>query len=99
MLGKKKSKSEEEVTIEAFVEFAIKTEIVKSIMNATQFLDPRLTDEADVLKKVLFYVVTATNVSTLKSVAEFLGDEATKKANACKELEQLVGSIELEGEE
>ncbi len=99
MLGKKKTQSNEELTLEAFAEFAIKTEIVKSIMNITQYLDPRLNEEADVLKKVLFYVVTATDVSDLKSLLVFLEGEANKKSEACKELEQLVGSLDLEGEE
>jgi hypothetical protein len=99
MLGKKKTQSEEELTIEAVAEFALKTEIVKSLIDTTQFLDPRLNEEADVLKKVLFYVVSATDVSSLKSVADFLNDEATKKAKECNELRKLVGSINLEGEE
>jgi hypothetical protein len=99
MLGKKKTQSNEELSLEAFAEFAIKTEIVKSIMNITQYLDPRLNEEADVLKKVLFYVVTATEVSDLKSLLEFLEGEANKKSEACKELSAIVGSLELEGEE
>jgi hypothetical protein len=99
MLGKKKTQSEEELTIEAVAEFALKTEIVKSLIDTTQFLDPRLNEEADVLKKVLFYVVTATEVSDLKSLLEFLEGEANKKSEACKELSAIVGSLELEGEE
>ena len=92
-MDKEENKGE---TISAIKEFAIKTDYVKDTLNLINFLDPKL-NETDVLKKCLFYFTNTMELSQFQDVFGFLVNEASKKAEECQQLAELVGELDLEG--